>query len=262
MAVVAWNVALAAPIRTVAKVGVPARLEDKSRSRTIWPFAMVPGAVVKGALLMLYSPPCTLIGALEMPEISVQGGEYSINSAPFTTAPGTIANGQIVRLRLLSSSLAGTPTFATVRIGAASATFQATTAIALQGTNVFYYHSQPGDFIGDGERGALHAGTGWTLTPRRNYHNGVSFDVGGNGGWWKIELAAAGDSGAPPLAVGSYENAVRFPLENGTSPGLSVSNVRACNTLRGRFDVLEVAYAADGSVQRFAADLVQHCEGV
>src|SRR5947208_11385242 len=69
MAVVAWNVALAAPIRTVAKVGVPARLEDKSRRRTIWPFAMVPGAVVKGALLMLYSPPCTLIGALEMPEI-------------------------------------------------------------------------------------------------------------------------------------------------------------------------------------------------
>src|SRR5439155_211250 len=116
----------------------------------------------------------------------------------------------------------------------------------------FYYHSQPGDFIGDGERGALHAGTGWTLPPRRNYHNGVSFDAGGNGAWWKIELAAAGDSGAPPLAVGSYENAVRFPLENGTSPGLSVSNVLACNTLRGRFDVLEVAYAADGSVQRFA----------
>src|SRR5439155_223129 len=110
------------------------------------------------------------ISGISSAPISVQGGEYSINSAPFTTAPGTIANGQIVRLRLLSSSLAGTPTFGTVRIGAASATFQATTAIALQGTNVFYYHSQPGDFIGDGERGALHAGTGWTLTPRRNYH--------------------------------------------------------------------------------------------
>src|SRR5438552_12599767 len=69
MAVVAWNVALAAPIRTLPKAGVPARLEDKSRSRTIWPLEMVPGAVVNGALLMLYSPPCTLIGALVMPEI-------------------------------------------------------------------------------------------------------------------------------------------------------------------------------------------------
>jgi len=31
------------------KAGVPARLEDKSRSRTIWPFVMVAGAVVNGA---------------------------------------------------------------------------------------------------------------------------------------------------------------------------------------------------------------------
>src|SRR5204863_6173132 len=185
-----------------------------------------------------------------------------IYGAPFASAGGTIANGQTLALRVMSSSLAGTPTFATVRIGAASATFQATTAIALQGTNVFYYHSQPGDFIGGGERGALHAGAGWTLTPRRNYHNGVSFDAGGNGAWWKIELAAAGDSGAPPLAVGSYENAVRFPLENGTSPGLSVSHVLACLFPYTPLFRSEIAYAADGSVQRFAADLVQHCEGV
>jgi len=202
------------------------------------------------------------ISGISSTPISVQGGEYNINGGPFTTAPGTVTNGQIVRLRLLSSNLAGTPAFATVKIGAASATFQATTAIAVQGTDVLYYHSQPGDFIGGGERAALYAGTGWILRPSRNYHNGVSFDIEGNGTWGSIDFAAPGDGAALPLAVGAYENAVRFPFENGASPGLSASVYGGgCNTLRGRFDVLDVAYGADGSVQRFAADFVQHCDG-
>src|SRR5205085_1459314 len=65
-----------------------------------------------------------------------------------------------------------------------------------------------------------------------------------------------------PLAVGSYEAAVRYPFENGTTPCISLTgDSRGCNTVSGRFDVLEVAYGPDGSVRRFAADFVQHCEG-
>jgi hypothetical protein len=202
------------------------------------------------------------ISGITSAPIRVLGGEYSVSGQPFTSAPGTITNGQTVQLRLVSSTLPGTAAFATIKIGAAAVTFQATSAIAEQGANVFYYHSQPGDFVGDGRREALHAGNGWTLRPSRNYHNGITFDLEGNGGWWRIDLAAAGGDSAPALAVRSYENAVRFPFENGTSPGLSASNGGGCNTLRGRFDVLEVAYGADGSVQRFAANFVQHCEGV
>src|SRR5437762_7670785 len=56
-------------MRTVAKVGVPARLEDITRSASVWPLAIVPSALVNGAPSMLYSPPRTLIGALVMPEI-------------------------------------------------------------------------------------------------------------------------------------------------------------------------------------------------
>jgi subtilisin family serine protease len=199
----------------------------------------------------------TISGITTAP-ISVQGGEYSINGGPFTGTAGTIANGQTVALRVMSSSLPGTATFATVRIGAASATFQVTTAFA-PGTNMLYFHSQPGDYIGAGRQRALYAGTGYTLTPSRNYHNGVSFNVSGNGEWWSLDF---GGPAAAPLAVGSYENAVRFPFENGVTPGISLTgNGRGCNTVRGRFDVLDVAYAANGSVQRFAADFVQHCEG-
>src|SRR5206468_1452242 len=53
-----------------------------------------------------------------------------------------------------------------------------------------------------------------------------------------------------------------FPFENGTTPGIDMAGEgRGCNTVRGRFDVLEVAYGTDGAVRRFAADFVQHCEG-
>src|SRR5204862_6798422 len=98
MAVVAWNVALAAPIRTVAKVGVPARLEDRSRSRTIWPFAMVPGAVVNGAPLMLYSRSEERRGGNERPEICAASeviGALRGTSTASTKAKGAGSTGWV-----------------------------------------------------------------------------------------------------------------------------------------------------------------------
>jgi hypothetical protein len=69
--------------------------------------------------------------------------------------------------------------------------------------------------------------------------------------------------GAPqgtPLAAGPYENAERSASP--TTPGLDVtSQYGGCNQTTGRFDVLEAVYAADGTVERFAADFEQHCEG-
>src|SRR5207253_2249847 len=87
------------------------------------------------------------ISGISSAPMRVQGGEYSIDGGPFTSAPGTIANAQTLALRVMSSSLPGAATFATVWVGAASATFQATTAIAV-GTNVLYLRSAPGDYIG------------------------------------------------------------------------------------------------------------------
>ena len=41
---------------------------------------------------------------------------------------------------------------------------------------------------------------------------------------------------------------MRFPFENGTTPGISLTgDGRGCNTVSGRFDVLEVAYGPDGA---------------
>ena len=154
------------------------------------------------------------ISGITSAPIRVQGGEYSIDGGPFTSAPGTIGNGQTVVLRLVSSALPGTPSFATVKIGAASATFQVTTALA-PGTDMLYLHSQPGDFIGQGAQRGLHSGAGFTLTPSRNYHNGVSFNIQGAGESWTLDFAAPGRA---QLTVGSYERAVRFRSRTAQAP--------------------------------------------
>lgn len=64
------------------------------------------------------------------------------------------------------------------------------------------------------------------------------------------------------MTPGVYENATRFPFQGPTNAGLSVSGQGlGCNTLTGRFEVLEVVYGPGGEVNSFAADFEQHCEG-
>jgi hypothetical protein len=77
---------------------------------------------------------------------------------------------------------------------------------------------------------------------------------------WNLAFSAPGDA---LLVPGSYENATRWPFQSPTGAGLSISGSgRGCNTLTGRFDVLEAVYDSAGRVLRFAADFEQHCEGM
>ncbi len=97
---------------------------------------------------------------------------------------------------------------------------------------------------------------GWASVEER-----VQLDQRINGGsaWWSLDFKAP--NGAE-LTPGPYEGAARYPFQSPATPGLDVSGSgRGCNNLTGRFDVLEAVYGADGSVQRFAADFEQHCEG-
>ena len=65
-----------------------------------------------------------------------------------------------------------------------------------------------------------------------------------------------------PLLPGAYETAARSPFQLPSQPGLSIyGDGRGCNTLTGRFDVLEADYAPGGEVVKFAANFEQHCEG-
>jgi len=64
-----------------------------------------------------------------------------------------------------------------------------------------------------------------------------------------------------PLAVGTYNDARRWPFA-GAQPALSFSGTgRGCNTLTGSFVIREMVLGAGGTLDRFQASFEQHCEG-
>ncbi|HXZ86892.1 MAG TPA: thrombospondin type 3 repeat-containing protein, partial [Myxococcota bacterium] len=127
----------------------------------------------------------------------------------------------------------------------------------IQGVTLVYFDSQPGDYIGLGKQQTF-TNADAPIRATRNYDGGVevSFDAGG---FWILDFAPpAGQT----FGVGTYENAQRFPFQAAGSPGLSVfGDGRGCNTLTGRFQVLELTLNSDGSVKTLAIDFEQHCEG-
>jgi hypothetical protein len=122
---------------------------------------------------------------------------------------------------------------------------------------LLYFKSEPGDYIGQGQTFTLTPANGTITTSRPG--GGVEIAFNSATSWWYLDFVPP--AGAP-LAPGVYEGATRFPFQSPTAPGLDVSgNGRGCNTLTGRFVVLEAVYGAGGSVDNFAADYEQHCEG-
>lgn len=96
------------------------------------------------------------------------------------------------------------------------------------------------------------------FTISRNSHNGVTASIRGDDSW-TVELAGPDRA---VLAAGAYANAQRYPFQTTGRPGLDYSGAgRGCNTVTGKFDVLAISYAADGSVERAAVNFEHHCEG-
>lgn len=133
---------------------------------------------------------------------------------------------------------------------------------------VLYFQSQPGDYIGQGERVLLRpADVDFRLAPASG-NAALSFSIDNQTRpvppsdviWWHADFAAPFGN---RLVVGTYLNATRFPFQGANVPGLSFyGNGRGCNMLTGRFDVLEAVYdVVTNVIQKFAVDFEQHCEG-
>jgi hypothetical protein len=76
---------------------------------------------------------------------------------------------------------------------------------------------------------------------------------------WTIELRAPNDG---PLVPGAY-NYARAAGSSRANAGLDFSgDGRRCDAVTGAFVVYESAFAADGTVQAFAADFEQQCDGM
>ncbi|NJD06771.1 MAG: hypothetical protein FIA97_09785 [Methylococcaceae bacterium] len=76
---------------------------------------------------------------------------------------------------------------------------------------------------------------------------------------WQLKLAAADGQS---LSVGSFESAQREGSQEAGHPGLDFfGDGRGCNTVTGRFDVLELVRDGQGNVIHLAVHFEQHCEG-
>lgn len=73
------------------------------------------------------SAPAIISGIAGQSPISIIGGEYSVNSAPFSTLTGVVNAGDSVVVRVLSSASPSTDTSAVVTIGGVSSAFHVTT---------------------------------------------------------------------------------------------------------------------------------------
>jgi hypothetical protein len=122
---------------------------------------------------------------------------------------------------------------------------------------LFFFNSQPGDYIGQGQRFTLTPVDG-TFSASGSSSNLAALSFAGADSW-TANFAAPGSA---PLTPGVYTGAARYPFQPSNSPGMNISGAgRGCNTLTGQFTVLEAVYGTGGALQRFAADYEQHCEG-
>src|SRR5690606_13158103 len=69
----------------------------------------------------------TILGVNTATPISITGGEYQINGGAWTSAAGTVVEGDTVRVRHTSSGSLNTQTTTTITVGTYTTTFQTTT---------------------------------------------------------------------------------------------------------------------------------------
>jgi hypothetical protein len=125
----------------------------------------------------------------------------------------------------------------------------------------FSFSGDEGDYISGGQSYAYATASQDRMNVSGNTDNrvvSVSVD-GANGDWWYLDLAAPTGK---TLTPGTYTGATRYPFNDATEPGLSLSgNGRGCNQLTGTFTISAVEFGPQGYVKKLDADFVQHCEG-
>lgn len=129
-------------------------------------------------------------------------------------------------------------------------------AAQAEGETFLYFNSQPGDYVGDGLEFTLTPSDGAITTSRVDGGVFVQYTTGNS--WWSLRFVPPAGAEFTP---GAYEWTMSWRDQSPTMPGLAVSgHGRACNTLVGRFTVLEAEYDDAGEVRKLALDYEQHCE--
>ncbi len=120
--------------------------------------------------------------------------------------------------------------------------------------------SEPGDYVGAGKTFSYPASAG-IFSVAKNYADGVSVYFAGPAyaDRWDLDFTAPG---RVLLQSGAYPGATRYPFDGEGDPGLAIAgNGRTPGNVSGGFVVKEIAYGANGSVERFWAVFEQHSDG-
>jgi serine protease len=76
------------------------------------------------------SNPVTIAGLAGPVTVSIEGGEYRIGAGAYTPASGTVSNGEVVHVRVMSGATLGETAVASLTVGPRSATFSVMTGAA------------------------------------------------------------------------------------------------------------------------------------
>lgn len=168
------------------------------------------------------------------------------------TVPSMASAGDVLSFQLKIAAPDGESESSSIDIAAFS---------SLQTVDVFYYTSDKGDFVGQGESKLISAPplTRTALSQPANVLNFYYYDSSMIDMHSYYLLFAAPNQ--VPLQIGQYQSATGYPF-NSTNPELGIDmNGNACGALTGAFNVLEISFNGDGSLNTLATDFIQHCAG-
>ena len=107
----------------------------------VFSFTAVTGAALNSSVT---SNAITISGINNATPISITNGQYSIAGGAFTSAAGTVTNGQTVTVSITASATPNTATQAELTVGGVAATFSATTVLADSTPDAFNFTAVTG----------------------------------------------------------------------------------------------------------------------
>jgi sugar lactone lactonase YvrE len=123
---------------TVSNVSAGFSVTTTTAQATPNAFSFTPQTNVARSMVVT-SNTVTITGINAAVPISVTGGSYSVNGGAFTTAPGSVVNGNTVALRQTSSANFSITTTATLTVSGVSGSFAVTTAAPSTTPNPFAF---------------------------------------------------------------------------------------------------------------------------
>jgi hypothetical protein len=150
---------------------------------------------------------------------------------------------------------------------------QGAAASELATTAEVYLYSQPGSYVGGGigaQQVTWVHGIDGIFESASNYGAATSgIDITyDDGNYWNFQFSAptydpaTNTNNGQVLHDGLYTNAQRLPFNSPTKPGMTISgDRRGDDGNSGWFDVLDIAYNPDGSLETFAVNFEQFDTG-